>query len=118
MKLNFKVHSRAGQSPALQAALDDARASKAAPSASSSDVRSKVSQRLGLTDPNASNEEIFAALDGTLAAAKTKRTQVDADTALYDAAFGDPRTGPEPLTFASAENAALYTLAFGKPSGA
>ena len=115
MEPSYTLRSRAGQTPALRAALEEARANSASPSteAPNGDVRSRMSERLGLQDPSASNEEIFAALDSTLAAAEAKRAHVDAQGALYNTAWAEPRTAPEPLTFASDADAALYAAAWG-----
>lgn len=127
MKINPTVHARAGQSPALRAALEqghtnnaarnqDADAPAAAPA--SPGTRALLGQRLGLTDPNASNEQILAALDNTLAAVKAKRVHTDAADELYNRAWGDSAAQAGPPLTATAVDAAMYELAFGEPIGA
>jgi hypothetical protein len=123
----------------VNAALDRGRAHASARSqepAVGSCLRSSLSERLGVTDPNASNDEIFAALDQAKASAKSARVQParaavtkpvrTAEDALYEAAFGTDDQAAAPTARAKARSAAparpsnlsidaLYSKAF--PAG-
>ena len=93
---------------------DTAPAAPAAPG-----TRSELRDRLGVTDPDASDEQILATLDAltatkakpvTPAASKAKRVQPDAAEAAYDKAWGSTAKAAQPTVTA---DDALYALAWG-----
>ena len=127
MNLDFIVHGSKAHQERVRAALDLGHANKAtrtndAPAATPAPApvgtRSELRDRLGLSDPDASDEQILGALDAltaakavTPAASKAKRAQPDAAEAAYALAWPDStaKTPPTP----SAADDALYELAWG-----
>ena len=104
---------------ANDAARTDAPAVTPAPIPAPVGTRPALLDRLGLSDPEASDEQILATLDAltaakakpvTPAASKVKRAQPDLAEAAYNKAWGSPATAaPTP----SAADDALYEAAWG-----
>ena len=78
-------------------------------------TRAQLAERVGVTDPAATNDQILAAVDAALAAAKAAQVVVppvvDAADALYAAAWGVPAAMAGPTqTRATTEADALAVL--------
>ena len=124
MNLDFIVHGSKAHQERVRAALDLGHANKAtrtndAPAATPAPApvgtRSELRDRLGVTDPEASDEQLLAVLDSNLAAkavtpAVAKRAQPSEADKLYALAWPDstPKAAPTPTA-----DDALYALAWG-----
>ena len=112
MNVPFTIHSNK-QQDRVRAALDTGHANNASRSVTEPPVpagtRAEFAQRVGVTDPAATDAQLLDALDALTAA---KPAPVSTADALYAAAWGAPEAAAVP-TRTTTEADALAVLAWG-----